>query len=407
MNTLYLPANKITDWQSLAPFFLLPYDSLTFLLGLDAATTAQTFPITAFVSPFYLLFRAFKGLHINFRLLRNKLPIYIFILLCTITLLSVVHEFAFNVTADTQFRAYSAIRQFISMLLGISSYYMFVDAISRQSVEKISNVILWGAVPTLILILAQFSFGLDRTQGFSSEPSHLGDFLVWAMLPACLLSSFSKSVRYAFLIACLIALVSTVSSTSYFKAFGVLVMFLLVRGYFLKSILIIPALTLVTYYLLTLVPDNYASIMILGMYDAFNNGSTAVTSYVDRFYGLYGPIKHLISEPRAFFGYGFGGDSVYFYQIFDADIAENIMLSKNDLPSVSSLQGKVLLYGGAIGYFLYCFFWFDCWKRTSKSNFARFMIPALFLGSLFSLGPFFLPYIWLWLALATASSNAS
>ncbi len=398
---MQLPSKGFAYWLSLAPFLLLPYDSLTYLLGLDAASTSQTFPMTAFLSPFYLMFRVLSGLQIDFKDLRNRLPIYIYISLCTITLFSIALESAFSSNAEVQFRSHSALRQSISMLLGICSYFMFVDAVSRSSIKQISNTILWGGLPSLILILIQFLSGSDRTQGFSSEPSHLGDFLVWAMLPACFASSLSKRIRYTFLMVCLVALISTVSSTSYFKAFGVLLVYFLVNGYIYKSVFLLPILLLAGYYFLTLVPDNYASIMILGMYEAFQNGSAAYTSYVDRFYGFYGPIAHLFSEPRALLGYGFGGDSVYFYRIFDNDIAENIMLSKTDLPSISSLQGKMLMYGGVLGYALYSFFWLYCWKHAVRSNQANFMIPALFLGSLFSLGPFFLPYVWLWLAIAS------
>jgi hypothetical protein len=158
-----------------------------------------------------------------------------------------------------------------------------------------------------------------------------------------------------------------------------------------------------TYAILLLYPDNYI-FMLINLFRKFlESGKLVGGSFIDRFFGFAGPVS-MLSGPHGWLGFGLGGDTVYFDRIFDADTAAAIRHEKYVIASISSLQAKMLLYGGIVGYSYYLAGWWKSWRAAPVTHAARFMIPTAFVASIFSLGPFFLPYVWLWLA-AGATAN--
>ncbi len=88
------------------------------------------------------------------------------------------------------------------------------------------------------------------------------------------------------------------------------------------------------------------------------------------------------------------------------DLADAISEVKWGTPSITSLQGKLLMYGGLAGYAIYAAAWLTAWRATPAGHPARYLIPAVYLSSLFSLAPFFLPHVWIWLAFGATSQQA-
>ncbi|GAC1608728.1 MAG: hypothetical protein NVS3B3_13850 [Aquirhabdus sp.] len=127
-------------------------------------------------------------------------------------------------------------------------------------------------------------------------------------------------------------------------------------------------------------------------------------SFIDRFFGFIGPFS-LLNQLHTWLGFGLGADSVYFDRLFSPETAEAIRAVKGGIVSISSLQGKMLLYGGVWGYGIYLWAWVIAWRAAPKGQAAKLMIPALFLSSMFSLAPLFLPYVWLWLAFGVTSPS--
>jgi hypothetical protein len=80
---------------------------------------------------------------------------------------------------------------------------------------------------------------------------------------------------------------------------------------------------------------------------------------------------------------------------------------KGNIVGIASLQGKVLLYGGVVGYSVYLLTWWRAWRAAPPRHEARFVLPTIFASAFFSLGPFFMPYTWLWLAIATTALDPS
>lgn len=394
------------DLLAKLPWLVLPYDSLTYLLGVDLATTSQTLPLTALLAIPYLVIRGF-----NLRSNRSSLIVFYFLLIAflvmfTVTTVNTVFESVDSGLLNLDARLITWPRQAISMLLGISSFLMFQDAILRTSIPGSARVILWGCIPSLLLGATQIVFGADRVQGFSSEPSHMADMLVFAFLPACAVADAPVRLRRLLALLGIALLMATFSTTGFLKALFVVLFYFYLQGQLGRGLLWAIVLAVITFVILSFFPDNYVFTMFRFIFDIYEQTGQllGVGSFVDRFFGFIGPLSQL-GGLHGWLGYGFGGDTVYFDKLFDADTANAIREVKGEIVGISSLQGKILMYGGVAGYLIYLFAWKLSLAHVPRSHVARVMIPAVFVSSLFSLGPLFLPYVWLWLAIGACGST--
>jgi hypothetical protein len=385
------------------PFLLIPYDSLTHLLGLDPGETSQTLPVTAVFSLAYIALR--QG-----RLRFTPTSKSVFLLLsfaCAyilgITAVNLLLEATGFLVVDVDLHVGTAIRQGASLALGFSSFLMFQDALIRLGWQTAFRWIVIGGLPSLTLCFLQLLAGNFRVQGFSSEPSHLGDMLVLAFLPACFFASLQPIRRAFALVFGATALLTSFSGTAYLKSAFAVFSFSAARGKALRGLAIATITILLIYAVLLLYPDNYIFILI-GLFRYYlESGNLIGGSFIDRFFGLVGPLS-MLDSIHGWLGFGLGGDSAYFDRMFDADTADAIRAEKTGVPSISSLQAKMLLYGGVPGEVLYLCAWWVAWRSCPKQHPARFLIPTVFAASLFSLGPLFLPYVWLWLAFGSTTN---
>lgn len=379
----------------------LPYDSLTYLLGFDPNSTSQTFPIVCLVSVVYIFILFFKRLHSSLSCNYLLLPLSLLIYLSLITFVNIMVEEYINIEGiNKDLRIDSSLRQGASFFLGIVIFYSFYNIFKRVDSNKVQVLIIIGTIPTLLMCFYQISFGDFRLQGFSSEPSHLADYLVWIFLPACFTSKLNKKIKIFLCLTGLFYLALTFSITGYLKLLSVLFFyFIFIKKFNFKFISISLIIFLFSVFIVLNSGDNYTKIMLNSILDTYdgNGDILAIASITDRFFGLIGPFN-LIDSIGGILGYGFGADSVYFLSMFNPEVASVILATKGNLPSLSSLQGKMFLYGGVFGYLIYLLFWYKSWRSSSQTNLARAIIPAIFFSSLFSLGPFFLPYTWYWLA---------
>ncbi len=385
------------------PLLLLPYDSLTYLLGFDAADTSQTFPATAVFSLAYLVLRGGRlklspaGVRVCSWLLAALGVIAI------VTLVNILAEAAGWLRADVYVRNYVAVRQGLSLGLGFTSYLMFQDAITRLGLRSACRWIVVGALPSLGVCGVQILKGDYRIQGYSSEPSHLGDMLVLAFLPACAFAGLRLRRQFTLMFSGGAALMASFSGTAIMKAVFEMFSLFAVKGHVLRGLIIASIGLGAAYGVLLLYPDNYI-FQLWGLFSVFLDEGTLVGgSFIDRFFGLVGPLN-MMDRPAGWLGVGLGGDTIYFDQMFDPATADAIRSQKQSVPSISSHQGKMLLYGGVAGLALYLSAWVAAWRAAPRLHPARFMIPTVFAASMFSLGPFFLPYVWLWLAFGASAS---
>ena len=402
------------DFLSGLPWLVVSVDSLTYLYGVVAATgnedqISQTLPLTAVLSAPYLLMRL-----TNLKLQRASFSVaahiaFAWLTMAIIALMHVGFGEVANYEIDAALRWETGIRQGVSMLFGLSTLLMFQDSLNRIGRESAFKIALVGALPSLLASLYQIVTGAGRVTGLSSEPSHYADYLIYLIIPATYAALNSSGLRWAVLIGWSALLLLTFSTTGYLKAlFGLIALNVkrrrATRGLIYASVLV----SLLGFYLY-LFPDNYVVATFSYLSSQYNStGIVSGGTFVDRWYGFVGPLSNF-SSLHGFLGYGFGGDTVYFDSIFDPEISRQIREVKGLYASLSSLQGKMLLYGGCLGYFLYIRGWKIAWNsiRNERSDrasdyIAIVMLPTVFVGSIFSLGATFMPYTWMWLAIATA-----
>jgi hypothetical protein len=404
------PAPKVNGFDlfiASLPFLFLPYDSLTYLLGFDLASTAQTLPLTSLFSLPYLVLCV---LRLRLTPTAGKIAARLFIcLLWMLTLWAL--GFILTDPRDGELmedlRTIAGSRQALSFFLGLTSFLMFADALARGGQSHAMRMVLLGSIPNIIAILMQFFGGDFRVQGLSSEPSHLADYVVFAVIPALYVLYERRWYFLPWLGAGTMLIGLTFSTTGYLKLVGFLFakyggLKRIWRGVFVFALV---AVGLATLYFLF--PDNYISLTMRYMLYSYNaTGELAGGSWVDRWNGFVGPVTHVITSMSSWLGYGFGADTIYFYKLFSPEVAREILALKGDIPSISSMHGKLLLYLGPIGYALYLSTWWKAYRSSPPGHIARALLPAVLLGSLFSLAPFHLPYVWFAMAMGATALPA-
>ncbi len=390
------------DVLSIIPWLLLPYDSVTHLLGLKAGATSETLPATALFSILYLLLRG--------RLLRISpaAQVVFGLLMKCVAVIFVVTAINFAIEQFGGFhadfpsaRVITAARQATSMVLGLTSFLMFQDALLRRRISDCMSWLLVGMVPEFLAIGVQIASHVYRVQGFSPEPADLGDLLVFALLPACVIASIAMRSRLIGIFVGLGSLLRAFSGTALIEGMFVTGAYFLLKRKFLLGGILIGVLVTCAYIVFRIFPNNYVVALVSYIVLNYKSSGHLVTgSLVDRLYGLVGPIS-LLKTAHAWLGYGFGGDDVYFFHLFPASIARIIKSSKQGFLSISSLQGKMLMYAGPIGFAYYIAAWRKAWLTGSGNVIVRVMLLSVFATSLFSLAPFFIPYVWIWLAAAS------
>jgi hypothetical protein len=322
-----------------------------------------------------------------------------------VTAVNIIDEFARANNVLDAHRLATAFRQAVSMTLGIATLAMFQSTIRNLGLARCMRYAVFGSLPTITVALMQIGRGEFRVQGLSSEPAQFADVLVFALIPAVFLGGFSRRVRVPLLIFSAFLLLLTFSSTGYMKALFAIGAYAISRGRFVSGVVIASGVTALVALFLFLNPDNYVFTVLNLLYKGIEDGSyMRIPTFVDRFYGLAGPLS-LAATSHGLFGFGFGGDTVYFPRLFTRDIAEIILSVKAGVPALTSMQGKLLMYGGVVGYSIFLSAWVLAYRAAPKGHASRFMVPAIFVGTLFSMGPLFLPHVWLWLAIASVVSE--
>src|ERR1700692_2625153 len=103
---------------SALPFLILPYESVTYLLGLDAGETSQTLPATAVFSLAYILIRRGRLIFspTGARVFRYLFLSFVCIIL--VTLANIVWDSFGDPGIHDELRMPTALRQGVSLILG-------------------------------------------------------------------------------------------------------------------------------------------------------------------------------------------------------------------------------------------------------------------------------------------------
>ena len=294
-------------------------------------------------------------------------------------------------------------RQSLSLLVFMGMYLMF--RLISNDPKYIFKGIYLGLIiliPISIFQIFNFSLGFERLTGFSSEPSHFGHFLVFALLPSIMiLKNEIKFYRSIFLFVNLLVFL-TLSLTAIVQLIILYIVIYLnigVRG-LIVILLSIFGLLLIPAYL----PESYlaSNLQLFSSFEAFEKGISASASLADRFYSSYSPLASLGSEIKIW-GNGIASDYYYFDEIVPYPANELIAESRGDYIGLSSFFGKIVSWGGIPLLIFFILTFYNLYKEADK-NLRKFSIPVFF-ASLYSLGSLASPYICLWLVILRISSK--
>lgn len=256
-------------------------------------------------------------------------------------------------------------------------------------------------IPISIFQLLDLVFSSKRLSGFSSEPSHFGHFLVFALIPALILLRERIKFYKILIIYCNILVFLTFSITALFQLF--ILYFVIFFNFNLRNLLLFFTFLALIGVGIFLSQDSYlfSNLKLFLSLEAFEDGISVSASLADRYYSVVAPIKNLGSS-ISIFGNGIASDYYYFNNLVPYPANELIANQRSGYVGFSSFFAKVICWGGlplltALTTVLVSLY------RNADIKVRRFIIPVI-IASTYSLGSLATPYICLWLAILRLSN---
>lgn len=304
---------------------------------------------------------------------------------------------------------YPFLRQFISFEIGIL-IFLFLRYIFLCSSDKdIIKYTLYGFYIVILVAIYQKIFQHSyRIYGTFSEPSYFGRYLVFLVLPSLIIfrNQINKKSFYFNLFFFVILLILTYSTTSFVKLLEILFAYLIFSNVNIKSKIQIILSTilfifLLLFYFFYINPNNYLYIMtnyvLLGLMGK-NVLPTTLTYRLNFWYALL----NLKVNFETVFGYGFGGDSIYYSLILPKKIVEeHLLMNPYGIVEMASFWGKILVYGGLIAIVIFTLIYnelFKILKYLSKYGFIKYVLIAIIIDGTINNGQFIEITTWFWLA---------
>jgi hypothetical protein len=377
------------------PFFFLQFDSVGSVIGIDLSVI-QTFPVIALISFLFLIFIWFT----NKKLYISKVEVFLTFALITYLFLISTIEIVTNDWSGYFISGF--FRQSVALLIFIAMYLMF--RLVTNDYKYIFRGIYLGLILLIPIALFQvfnFAFGFQRLTGFSSEPSHFGHFLVFALIPSIII--LEKEIRFKktiFIFLNLLVLL-TLSLTAIFQLLILYAAIFLNIGLRGVGFIVIGIVGLI--YSISFIPESYllSNLQLFQSLEAFEKGISSSASLADRVYSTLGPLRSLGSE-ISIFGHGISSDYYYFNQVIPYPANELIASVRGGHVGLSSFFGKVIMWGGLPLMIFVLTMFFNLYKNADK-KIRKFSIPV-FIASFYSLGSLASPYICLWVVILKISS---
>lgn len=377
------------------PFIFLQFDSIGVFFGLSIATV-QVMPFIAFISMLFFIFIwFFKD---NLRIPISEI-VAILLILAYLILLSIIEIFSNNWSS---YYINGFYRQTISLIVFFIMYFMF------RLISNDYRYIFYGIYLGIFLLLPlsvfqifEFAISSKRLSGFSSEPSHFGHFLVFALIPAIMiLKNRIKFYRVLFIYSNILVL-STLSVTAIFQ---LLILYAAVfLNFNFKNLMVFFCLIALILIFIFALPDSYlfSNLKFFSSLQSFEDGMLISASLADRYYSLFAPIQGLGSS-ISIFGNGIASDYYYFNDLVPYPANELIADSRSGYVGFSSFFGKAVCWGGIPIIFILTSVFVSTYKNANKEV-RRYIIPVI-VGAFYSLGSLATPYICLWFAILRVSS---
>lgn len=303
------------------------------------------------------------------------------------------------------------LRQFLALMAGGSFFLATKITRKRLDLTQLSRAILVTSIPFLIIGIFQklrfFSSPFEaRVTSLFTEPSHYGDYLTLFVGPFLLyeitcLRLRKENWRY-FLGACSILWVLNFifvqSGTAVLKIiFFVFLIFVYYKNFLKQKLLLLAMISGMATISLFVENSYIRNLVNLGIDTVLNPEKFLHQhTFYDRFYPLYGVVKHLVSEFNPF-GFGLGSDFFEWRDIFLREQHKNMLDMKPFGSFINANFPKVILYFGLVGvaWITYLF------RRAiqAKSPFLKVSFLNVLFACFWGVASFAQPYLWFWLAL--------
>ena len=339
---------------------------------------------------------------------------------------------------EPELRFFSWLRQCAALLAGFAVFLVVRETMQHLTDKSITRYIILGSLPAIFLAILNILWGGLKMQwvgeivsgvrsfiaplgytaplrasGFSQEPATFAAVIVIVLFPILF---YMYEVKYpgwrTFIYFGLVALAfvwtfSVVGVLLFLSLVGVGVILGPRRAFFGRVGVVSLALLIGG---LILIPSN----QILRHGRSLLQGQSNV-SFIDRFYGTFGPFM-MSFETFTVFGYGLGGTVSHFTEVLPKDVQDAVASVKwKELPNLSTLIGRIYAETGAVGFALFVTalvvaLW-EFRKIVSRPrppdqiaflHASRLGLLLAMIGSAVTLGSFHMPYLWLWLAIVDA-----
>lgn len=309
------------------------------------------------------------------------------------------------------------LRQLAGLFVGISTYLSIREifrsgrfSFLKYSVASILLILI--SVLVFDVILEHKFFRIEAT---FTEPSHLGQFLVFVVLPSILLVR-RQVPRYVLLFLVLTLIFMTFSFTTYVRFIIFLLYLFLFSERFLhkfKIMIIILLITTIGFALFFLTfPNSYVVYQVEKNIQAIffmNSIEHATASLIDRMQILFIILNFASLGLNSIIGIGLGFERLYMTVIYPEDVL-NTVLSAKQFPSyINSFWGKIILYNGVIGFLIFLYVLYISFrvlrqycKAKNEIYIIRSTLFAIYTYALIGLAPFQSTELWFWLAFIDA-----
>ena len=199
-------------------------------------------------------------------------------------------------------------------------------------------------LPLSVFQIFEFALSSKRLSGFSSELSHFGHFLVFALIPAIMiLKNKIKFYRVLFIYSNILVL-STLSVTAIFQ---LLILYAAVfLNFNFKNLIVFFCLIALIFIFIFALPDSYlfSNLKFFSSLQSFEDGLLISASLADRYYSLFAPSQGLGSS-ISIFGNGIASDYYYFNDLVPYPANELIADSRSGYVGFSSFLEKLFAGG--------------------------------------------------------------
>ncbi|SHH26943.1 hypothetical protein [Thermosipho atlanticus] len=398
--------------------FLLPTGFLFLYLRKYNILIAQSFTLFHLFSIFYIPFFFAKGIKIT------SVSKILFIFYFYSIFITIINSLFAIVFSPNLYDFVPIFRQVSGLTVGLSEYFLLRYIFLDLEKERVIDLIISSSLVIIIVfvILESFMTGnFIRIHGSFTEPSHLGVYLVFVILPAILISNYKikKKVLLLFILGILIFL--TFSFTTYFALFIFLMYFSFFQSFrkSIKSILI----TIIIFSIFIAIIKFYFSSSYI-VYQV-NRTIEAVfikkdiyvgtISFIDRF-SFFLILKNFHFNLNTIFGYGLGMEYLNVAKILPQESLSKIIQVKLFKNFLTSFWSKIIIYDGLIGIGMIFFLIKKLLINLKRSEnimtlknkkIIKSVILGIFTYAFISLGPFQTTAIWFWIAYIDANLIAS